>query len=89
MSLLRLTTTSFLQKPNIGHWNANNPQIEPISFIPDKTSSRQGKSLDYEWVSILDVVVFKISHRPFKRRTRLEGYQKRDKLNRIGAKVVR
>jgi len=49
MSLLRLTTISFLQKPNIGHWNANNPQIEPISFIPDKPSSRQGKSLDYEW----------------------------------------
>jgi hypothetical protein len=69
--------------------NANNPQIEPISFIPDNPSSRQGKSLDYEWISIFDVVVFKIPHRPFKRRTRLEGYQKRDKLNRIGAKVVR
>ncbi|GAI61659.1 unnamed protein product, partial [marine sediment metagenome] len=28
-------------------------------FIPNQPPSRQGKSLDYEWVSILDVVVLK------------------------------
>jgi len=26
------------------------------------------------WVSVLDVLVFKATHRPFKRRTHLEGY---------------
>ncbi|MFB0555424.1 MAG: DUF4440 domain-containing protein [Phycisphaerae bacterium] len=40
-------------------------------------------------MSILDVVVFKAPHRPFGLYIRLEEYQKKDKLNRIGAKVVR
>jgi len=42
--------------------------------IPNYLLSRQGKSLDYEWVSILDVVVFNAPHWPFKRRTRPEQY---------------
>ena len=45
-----------------------------IYHISNYLPSRQGKSLDYEWVSVLDGVVFKASHRPFKQRTRLERY---------------
>ena len=48
-------------------------QVSLILSIPNYLPSRQGKSLDYEWVSILDVVVFKAPHRPFKRRTGFEG----------------
>jgi hypothetical protein len=71
---LRYVTTSFLQKPNIGYWNVKIHKLNILKFIPDWSPSRQGKSLDYEWVSILDVLVFKAPHRPFKQRTRLEGY---------------
>jgi len=34
-------------------------QLLPSLFIPNPLPSHQGKSLDYEWVSILDVVVLK------------------------------
>jgi hypothetical protein len=41
-----------------------------ILLIPNYQSSRQGKSFDYEWLFILDMVLFKAAHRPFKQGTR-------------------
>jgi hypothetical protein len=45
-----------------------------ILSIPNYPPSRQGKSLDYEEITILDVVVFKASHKPFKQQTHSKGY---------------
>jgi hypothetical protein len=47
-------------------------QASLILSIPNYLPFRQGKSFDYEWVSILDVVVFKAPHKPFKQRTCLD-----------------
>jgi hypothetical protein len=51
--------------------------------IPNYPPSRQGKSLGCEWVSVLDVVVFKAPHRPFKRQTRLEGHHILELANKV------
>jgi len=64
----------YLQIKGISPVKRPKPTILTILLIPNYPPFRQGKSLDYEWVSILDVVLFKAPHRSFQQRTRNDGY---------------